>query len=117
MDQDQNRIFITLLWGTNMEIFFSKSTNGFYNKELNGDNIPKDAVTIDEATYFALFENQSKGQIIIGDENGYPINAPAPGLSEEEKAAIQAKQEAKKSAITKLTALGLTQSEIDALIG
>ena len=54
-------------------MFYSKSTGGFYTREIHGDNIPTDAVEITEAEYVALLEGQSQGKRIVADENGRPI--------------------------------------------
>ena len=59
-------------------MFYSKSTNGFYSTEINGDNIPSDAVEISEEEYSALLAGQSEGKVIAADENGYPILVDAP---------------------------------------
>jgi hypothetical protein len=54
-------------------MFYSKSTNGFYIREIHGDNIPADAVEITEAEHAALIEGQALGKRIVADENGRPI--------------------------------------------
>lgn len=54
-------------------MFYSKSTNGFYDIEIHGNNIPTDAVEITQELYQALFEGQATGKIITGDETGNPI--------------------------------------------
>lgn len=54
-------------------MFYSKSTNGFYAVEVNGDNIPSDSVQISIDTWKELLEGQSSGKIISSDDNGYPI--------------------------------------------
>ena len=61
-------------------MFYSKSTNGFYNSEINGENIPLDAIEISYDYYQELLDGQSHGKIIEPDKNGYPIlvNPPAP---------------------------------------
>lgn len=54
-------------------MLYSKQTNGFYTREIHGDNIPEDAVEITPEQHAALVEGQSQGKIISADENGYPI--------------------------------------------
>lgn len=54
-------------------MFYSKSTGGFYTREIHGDNIPADAVEITEAEHAALLEGQSMGKVIVADESGRPI--------------------------------------------
>ena len=54
-------------------MFYSKSTNGFYSTEINGDNMPSDVVEITQEYYEALLKGQSNGQLIVGDDAGYPI--------------------------------------------
>ena len=54
-------------------VFFSPATGGFYIREIHGDNIPADAVEITVEEYQALLEGQSKGKVIMADENGRPI--------------------------------------------
>lgn len=98
-----------------MSKYFSKSTNGFYDTEINGKNIPSDAVQITFEKYQELFENQSNGQIITSDANGYPINTQKPEPTADEIATQTAKENAKLSAIAKLTALGLTTTDLEAL--
>ena len=65
-------------------MFYSKSTGGFYTREIHGDNIPADAVEITEAEHAALIEGQSNGKRIVADENGYPIlQDPPPPTAEQ----------------------------------
>ena len=65
-------------------MFYSKSTGGFYTREIHGDNIPGDAVEITEAEHAALIEAQSQGKRIVADENGYPIlQDPPPPTAEQ----------------------------------
>ncbi len=59
-------------------MFYSKSTGGFYNHEIHGDNIPTDAVEITFDHYTELMEGQSRGKEITGDENGQPILTDPP---------------------------------------
>ena len=65
-------------------MFYSKSTGGFYTREIHGDNIPADAVEITEAEHAALLKGQSQGKIIAADANGRPIlQDPPPPTAEQ----------------------------------
>ena len=59
-------------------MFYSKSTKGFYSREIHGDDIPTDAVEITAEGHAALLEGQSQGKRIQADEAGYPILADPP---------------------------------------
>lgn len=65
-------------------MFYSKSTGGFYSREIHGDNIPADAVEITKELHAALIEGQSQGKLITADENGKPVlqDRPAPTKAE-----------------------------------
>lgn len=52
---------------------YSQLTGGFYDVEINGDDIPQDAVEINDDTWMALLNGQAEGKIISPDENGYPV--------------------------------------------
>jgi hypothetical protein len=54
-------------------MYYSKQTNGFYDRSIHGDNIPHDAVEITAEEHCALLVGQSAGQLIVADENGRPI--------------------------------------------
>lgn len=53
--------------------YFSKTTNGFYDPEINGENMPDDVVEVPDNEYEQLIAGQSSGQKIVGNDNGYPI--------------------------------------------
>ena len=73
-------------------MFYSKTTGGFYAREIHGDNIPDDAVEITEAEHAALIEGQSKGQRIAADANGRPIlQDPPPPTAEQIMARLEAR--------------------------
>ena len=65
-------------------MLYSKSTSGFYSREIHGDNIPADAVEITTEQHDALLEGQSQGKIISADENGSPILIEPPPLTTEQ---------------------------------
>lgn len=54
-------------------IYYAKSTGGFYDTAINGDNIPADAVDITADQHQALLSAQSNGKVITADANGNPI--------------------------------------------
>ena len=54
-------------------MFYAKSTNGFYDEAIHGDNIPADAVEITGEEHQALLEGQSQGKIISADKSGKPV--------------------------------------------
>lgn len=58
---------------------YSPSTNGFYIREIHGDNIPADAVEITVEEHQTLLEGQSNGKRIVADEDGFPtLQDPLP---------------------------------------
>lgn len=59
-------------------MFYSKTTGGFYSREIHGDNMPADAVKITTELHAALIEGQSHGKRVTADENGYPILQDVP---------------------------------------
>lgn len=61
-------------------MFYSKSTGGFYDAAIHGDDIPADAVEITAEKHASLLDAQSRGKLITADEFGYPeaINPPGP---------------------------------------
>jgi len=78
-----------------MSISYSKSTNGFYAKEIHGKNIPSDAVEITAEKYAELLAGQTTGKIITADSNGAPILQDPPALTATQQwAAYQAKAKA-----------------------
>lgn len=60
---------------------YSKSTRGFYEPEIHGNNIPDDAVEITADRYAMLLEAQSAGKVITDDVDGYPVAIDPPPLS------------------------------------
>lgn len=53
-------------------IYYSKTTNGFYNTEFIKYDLPKDAVEITQTFYKELFDGQNEGKYIVPGDNGYP---------------------------------------------
>lgn len=54
-------------------MLYSKTTNAFYSREINGNSIPTDAIEISDATYQEMMLGQSEGKQIVSDANGYPV--------------------------------------------
>ncbi len=54
-------------------MFYSKSTSGFYDTAIHGNNIPADAVEITKAEHTALLAGQSEGKRIVPDADGVPV--------------------------------------------
>jgi len=59
-------------------MYYAKSTGGFYNRAVHGDNIPDDAVEITAEQYESLLAGQSSGKHIAADSGGFPILQDAP---------------------------------------
>lgn len=76
-------------------MFYAKSTGGFYDQEIHGDSIPKDAVEISADEYRMLLDGQSQGKIIVSNGNGYPVLSDRPEPTSDELKA-QCKREAKR---------------------
>ncbi len=56
-------------------MFYSKTTGGFYDRAIHGDNIPEDAVEIAKAEHTALLAGQAEGKMIFSDSAGVPTLA------------------------------------------
>ena len=54
-------------------MFYSKTTNGFYTREIHGDNLPDDSVEITQDYYEELLSGQCKGQCIVANDQGHPV--------------------------------------------
>ncbi|HCY15628.1 MAG: hypothetical protein A2Z93_06100 [Curvibacter sp. GWA2_64_110] len=65
-------------------MFFSKTTLGFYDPLVHGQNIPQDAVGVTREQHAALMDAQASGKRIQADANGAPIavNPPEPSQAE-----------------------------------
>lgn len=61
-------------------MFYSKSTGGFYDVAIHGENIPSDAVEVTAESHAALLAGQSAGKLISAGNDGVPmlIDPPAP---------------------------------------
>jgi hypothetical protein len=58
--------------------FFSPLNKGFYDTEIHKSQMPADCVLVSEEDYKAIFEAQSRGKIIQGNESGYPVAVDPP---------------------------------------
>lgn len=77
-------------------MFYAKSTGGFYTPEINGEDIPGDAVEIMEDEYLELLQAQAEGKIITSDDKGNPIAIDPPPPAQEE---LVAQAERKKASL------------------
>lgn len=68
-------------------MFYSPSTNGFYDSAASGANVPGDAVRITRSEHRALLSGQSSGKRIVADSSGRPVLADRPGPTVEQIAA------------------------------
>jgi hypothetical protein len=76
-------------------MFYSPSTNGFYNLGIHGENIPIDAVEISAEQHETLLKGQSQGKVISADGNGRPVlQDKAPPTPEQIEAQIDAARRA-----------------------
>lgn len=65
-------------------MFYSKTTGGFYDSAIHGDNIPADAVEITKEEHQALINGQSTGKRIVADADGRPMLVDPPALTFDE---------------------------------
>ena len=65
-------------------MFASKTTRGFYDAAIHGDNMPADVVVITVEEHAELMEGQSQGKLIDFDEAGYPFLAEPPSPTTEQ---------------------------------
>lgn len=86
--------------------YYSKTTLGFYNKEINGENMPVDVVEVQDQDYVALMKGQSAGKIIVPNEAGFPILSDMPPPTPEEL-----KEKCKSTAKRKLEDTDYSQAE------
>lgn len=56
-------------------MFASKTTRGFYDAAIHGDNMPADVVEITAEEHAAMMDGQSNGKLIDFDEAGRPFLA------------------------------------------
>lgn len=65
-------------------MFYSKTTGGFYTREIHGDNIPVDAVEISAEQHRELIDGQLQGNRIVADASGFPVLQDPPPPTEAE---------------------------------
>ncbi|EOW3497626.1 tail fiber assembly protein [Escherichia coli] len=92
---------------------YSKLTGGFYDVEINGDDIPQDAVEITEDAWMALLNGQAAGKIISPDDNGLPVLTDPPPLTQQELIA-QAELKKRELRIKADTEISWRQDAVDA---
>lgn len=63
--------------GINMTIYYSKSTNSFYDPSIN-EEIPSEKVEISFETWQSLLKGQGQGKAINSDNSGNPILVDLP---------------------------------------
>ena len=68
-----------------LTLFYSESTNAFYDTDIHGDAIPTDSVEISKQYHSALLDGQSQGKLIVADAEGYPVLVDRPPLSTEDQ--------------------------------
>lgn len=59
-------------------MYYAKSTGGFYDPAIHGDNLPADVVAITVEEHAALLDGQSHGKVIDCSEGGFPFLAEPP---------------------------------------
>ena len=65
-------------------MYASKTTSGFYDAAIHGDNMPADVVEITAEEHAALLDGQSHGKVIVADESGRPVlKDPPPPTTEQ----------------------------------
>lgn len=82
-------------------MLYAKSTGGFYDRGIHGNNIPADAVEISRETHSALLDGQAKGKLIAADDSGFPIlrDTPAPTVDQLKEVAMLRIDEARDKAL------------------
>lgn len=71
-----------------MSKFYSPSVRGFFDLEIHGKKIPKDAVEITDEKWMELLDANSKGMDIVPDENGFPSSQPHRMTEEQRKRSL-----------------------------
>ena len=56
---------------------YSATTKGFYAYDIDYASVPDDCVEVSAEDYAALMNGQADGNIIVPDNNGYPMLVPA----------------------------------------
>jgi hypothetical protein len=79
-------------------MFYSQTTNGFYDFDIHGNSMPSDAIEITLEHYHALLDGQANGDRIVANEQGQPVLAAAT-LAEIKLVKLAALEAARNSAI------------------
>lgn len=75
-----------------INMFYSKTTNSFYVKEIHGDAMPLDVISISRNNYQLIQKSISIGGVLYSDNQGNPAVRPMPEPSQSElQSAINAK--------------------------
>ena len=88
-----------------MTLFYSASTNGFYDDDIN-KNIPKNSVEITREKHKELLDAQTNEKVIQADKNGNPVLKDKPIV---EPLVL--------TALEKLEKVGITVDELKFLLG
>lgn len=67
-----------------MNLFYSKTTGGFYREDVHGDNMPNDVVPVSKEVHDELMFAQGTGKRIVADQLGNPIAADQPGPTQDD---------------------------------
>ncbi|CAG9173028.1 tail fiber assembly protein [Cupriavidus respiraculi] len=70
------------------QMLYSPSKLGFYCREVNGSNIPEDAIEVPMDQYEALISASASGFEIHPGEDGFPVAVPPPAPSDEAMLAL-----------------------------
>jgi len=93
-------------------MFYSAKTNGFYDTDIHGKNMPKDVVEISAEEHASLMEGQRNGKIIVANDRGFPVLSEPPEPTVEE-----AKAECKNKAKSLLANTDWSQmSDVDVVL-
>lgn len=95
-------------------MFYSKTTKGFYDAAIHGDNIPPDAVDITPEEHAALLEGQAAGLLITDGVGGKPVLQAAPAKTPAELAAEESAQAKRELAAIDLASIPLLRTYIAA---
>jgi hypothetical protein len=64
-----------------MTIYYSPSTNGFYDTDFAEYKLPSDVVEITKDEHQAIFEQQAAGKVIKAGPDGKPTTVDKPQLN------------------------------------